>query len=96
MRFRHADAKPEASVLSQIRDPQVYPTLNLLQEQYEQIRLYQNWSFGPAAASLSGDARLRTHTPPASPCSREGRGPQGCLAGETARIVTDQAIGKRR
>ena len=49
MRFHHADAKPEASVLSQIREPRVYPTLNLLQEQYEQIRLYQNWSFGPAA-----------------------------------------------
>ena len=50
MRFKHADAKPEASVLSQIRDPRVYPALNLLQEQYEKIRLYQNWSFGPAAA----------------------------------------------
>ncbi len=50
MRFIHRDAKPEASVLSQIREPRVYPTLNLLQEQYEQIRLYQNWSFGPAAA----------------------------------------------
>ena len=50
MRFVHRDAKPKASVLSQIREPRVYPTLNLLQEQYEQIRLYQNWSFGPAAA----------------------------------------------
>ena len=35
MRFIHRDAKPEASVLSQIREPRVYPTLNLLQEQYE-------------------------------------------------------------
>ena len=49
MRVVHRDAKLEESVLSQIRDPRDYPALNLLQEQYERIRLYQNWSFGPAA-----------------------------------------------
>lgn len=41
--------KPEESVLSQIRDPLAYPALNLLQEHYERIRLYRNWSFGPSA-----------------------------------------------
>ena len=41
--------KPEESVLSQVRDAQTYPTLHCLQEQYERIRLYRNWSFGPAA-----------------------------------------------
>jgi len=41
--------KPEESVLSQVRDPQTYPALYGLQEQYERIRLYRNWSFGPAA-----------------------------------------------
>ena len=41
--------KPEESVLSQVRDAQTYPALHCLQEQYERIRLYQNWSFGPAA-----------------------------------------------
>ena len=41
--------KPEESVLSQIRDAQTYPALHCLQEQYERIRLYRNWSFGPAA-----------------------------------------------
>ena len=46
----HSDAKPGESVLSQIRDPGVYPALNALQEQYERIHLYQNWSFGPTAA----------------------------------------------
>lgn len=46
----HSDAKPEESVLSQIRDPRMYPALSPLQEQYERIRLYQNWSFGPSAA----------------------------------------------
>ena len=45
----HSDAKSEESVLSQIRDPRVYPALNRLQEQYERIHLYQNWSFGPSA-----------------------------------------------
>ena len=41
--------KPEESVLSQVRDAQTYPALHGLQEQYERIRLYRNWSFGPAA-----------------------------------------------
>ncbi len=41
--------KPEESVLSQVRDVQTYPALHCLQEQYERIRLYRNWSFGPAA-----------------------------------------------
>ena len=41
--------KPEESVLSQVRDAQTYPALYCLQEQYERIRLYRNWSFGPVA-----------------------------------------------
>ncbi len=41
---------PEESILSQLRDPLDYPALGWLQEQYERIRLYRNWSFGPAAA----------------------------------------------
>ena len=41
--------KPEESVLSQVRDAQTYPALHCLQEQYERIRLYRNWAFGPAA-----------------------------------------------
>ena len=41
--------RPEESVLSQVRDAQTYPALYCLQEQYERIRLYRNWSFGPAA-----------------------------------------------
>ena len=41
--------KPEESVLSQIRDAQTYPALHCLQKQYERIRLYRNWAFGPAA-----------------------------------------------
>lgn len=46
----HGDTRPDESVLSQIRDPRRYPALTLLQEQYEGIRLYQNWSLGPSAA----------------------------------------------
>ena len=45
----YARTKPEESVLSQVRDAQMYPALYCLQEQYERIRLYRNWSFGPAA-----------------------------------------------
>jgi len=42
--------KPEQSILSQVRDPDRYPVLHWLQEQYERICLYRNWSFGPSAA----------------------------------------------
>ena len=42
-------AKPDQSVLSQLRDASRYSALHCLQEQYEQIRLYRDWSFGPSA-----------------------------------------------
>jgi predicted ATPase len=48
--LRRESVKPEHSILSQVRDPESYPVLHWLQEQYEQIRLYRNWSFGPAAS----------------------------------------------
>jgi predicted ATPase len=48
--LRKEIVKPEQSILSQLRDPERYPALAWLQQQYEQIRLYRNWSFGPAAA----------------------------------------------
>ena len=41
--------KLEESILSQLRDPIRHPALHWLQEQYERIRLYRNWSFGPFA-----------------------------------------------
>ncbi len=48
--LRRENVKPEQSILSQVRDPESYPVLNWLQQQYERIRLYRNWSFGPSAA----------------------------------------------
>lgn len=47
--LRREIVKPEQSILSQMRDPERYPALAWLQQQYEQIRLYRNWSFGPGA-----------------------------------------------
>jgi predicted ATPase len=47
--LQRENVKPEESILSQVRDPEMYPVLYSLQEKYEQIRLYRNWSFGPAA-----------------------------------------------
>jgi predicted ATPase len=41
--------KRDESILSQVRDPENYPALQWLQVQYERIRLYRNWSFGPSA-----------------------------------------------
>ena len=42
--------KNDLSILAQVRDPDNYPRLHWLQEQYEQIRLYRNWTFGPSAS----------------------------------------------
>jgi predicted ATPase len=47
--LRRESVKPEESILSQVRDPERYPVLHWLQEQYEQIRLYRSWTFGPLA-----------------------------------------------
>jgi predicted ATPase len=41
--------RPEESILSQLRDPERYPALGWLQNQYEQIRLFRDWAFGPGA-----------------------------------------------
>ncbi|UQA59137.1 AAA family ATPase [Polyangium aurulentum] len=38
------------SVLSQVRDPDQYPALAFAGDEYEQIRLYREWSFGRNAA----------------------------------------------
>jgi len=48
--LRRENVKPEQSILSQVRDPERYPPLAWMQEQYEAIRLYRNWPFGPSAS----------------------------------------------
>ena len=47
--LRRETVKPEESILSQVRDPESFPVLHWLQEQYERIRLYRDWTFGPSA-----------------------------------------------
>ena len=49
VQLQRENVRPEESILSQLRDPGRYPALFSLQEQYERIRLYRNWSFGPGA-----------------------------------------------
>ncbi len=46
--LRRESVKPEKSILSQVKDPERYPVLGWLQEQYERIRLYRDWTFGPS------------------------------------------------
>lgn len=48
-RLKRENVRPEQSILSQVRDPERYPVLAWLQNHYERIRLYRNWSFGPNA-----------------------------------------------
>lgn len=50
------------SILSQIKDPVQYPALTFLANQYEQVRIYREWSFGrssvfraPQPADLPSD-----------------------------------------
>jgi len=38
--------KPDQSILSQRRDPRVYPEVTHLAEQFEQITIYQDWTLG--------------------------------------------------
>jgi predicted ATPase len=44
--LRREDINPELSILSQRRDPDLYPELSYLGDVYRQIRLYREWSFG--------------------------------------------------
>jgi predicted ATPase len=49
-RIQPEHVKSDQSILSQVRDPERYPGISWLQDQYEQIHLFRNWSFGPAAS----------------------------------------------
>jgi len=44
--FAPEDIRSDASILSQIKDPVQYPALALLADQYGQVRIYRDWSFG--------------------------------------------------
>lgn len=49
-KLKREEVRPEESILSQVRDPGRYPVLTYLQKEYEDIKLFRNWSFGPAAS----------------------------------------------
>ena len=48
-KLRRRTVHPEGSILSQRDDPELYPELAWLQDQYRRISLYRNWEFGPEA-----------------------------------------------
>jgi predicted ATPase len=50
-RLSRESLKPDESILSQVRDPELYPALHWLQDHYEKIRLYRTWTFGPTSAA---------------------------------------------
>ncbi len=59
--LRREDVAPDESILSQRKDPDQYPELSYLGDQYNAIRLYREWTFGrtsifrsPQSADLSG------------------------------------------
>ena len=74
--------KPEESLLSFYASPG-FPALWRLKEQYDGIRLYRNWSFGPNAA-------LR------QPCSAHARSDFLAEGGENLPLVLSNLHGERR
>lgn len=48
--LRREDIAPDQSVLSQRRDPDVYPEITYLGNEYGKIRLYRGWDTGPRSA----------------------------------------------
>lgn len=44
--LKREDVDPELSILSQRKDPDQYPELTWVGEQFERIRIYREWSFG--------------------------------------------------
>jgi predicted ATPase len=47
--LKREDVDPEQSILSQRKDPDLYPELTWLGKQFEAIRIYREWSFGRKA-----------------------------------------------
>ena len=45
-RLRREDVKPEQSILSQRRDPDSYPELTYLADQFERMKFYREWDLG--------------------------------------------------
>jgi predicted ATPase len=41
--------EPDRSILAQMRDPETYPELSWLAQNYGQIRIYREWAFGRSA-----------------------------------------------
>lgn len=48
--LRREDIDPQQSILSQRKDPDQYPELSFVGEQYSRIRLYRDWGFGRASS----------------------------------------------
>ncbi|WP_437954862.1 AAA family ATPase [Sorangium sp. So ce119] len=44
--LRREDIDPQQSILSQRKDPDQYPELSFIGDQYSKIRLYRDWGFG--------------------------------------------------
>ena len=48
-RLKREQVLSEESILSQVKDPELYPVLSRLQDVYGKIALFRNWFFGPSA-----------------------------------------------
>lgn len=50
-RLSRDEVDPEKSILSQRKDPDQYPEITYLGEQFERIRIYREWAFGRCTTS---------------------------------------------
>lgn len=64
-RLRREDVSPEQSILSQRRDPDIYPELTYVARRFEEMRFYREWNLGrytaprrPQKADLPVDSLL--------------------------------------
>lgn len=81
--LQRGNVKPDESILSQYRDPDRYPALYWLQDQYERIRLYRDWRFGPKAPWRTG---LRA----------DGRGDVLAEDGENLSLVLSKVLPRQK
>jgi predicted ATPase len=54
--LRREDVAPDESILSQRKDPDLYPELAYLSDIYSKVRLYREWSFGRSSVFRSPQA----------------------------------------
>lgn len=91
-RLKRESLVPDESVLSQRRDPDLYPELTWAASQFERIQVFRDWTFGryspirqPQPADLPGDSLLSDARNLGLVLNRIEHGPRAARFGELLR-----------